>query len=119
MNTCLTDADFQQIGNEMLDGFDRRVASIPNELCAPFHQEARQLEVELSSIYRTVAMCARREERLEVVAGLWRVVVALCDSSLQKLGELIKKHPYCNAQIYYDRTLDLRNKCHRLQTMHT
>src|SRR6266545_701583 len=36
MNSCLAESDLQDLGNEMLASFERRVAAIPSDLCAPF-----------------------------------------------------------------------------------
>jgi hypothetical protein len=119
MNSCLGESDLKDLGNEMLEGFERRVAAIPHELCAPFQTEARQLETELLSIYKFVALCARREEDLAQIAKAWAQMVKVCDESAQRLNSLVKQHPDCGANAYYDRVLDLRNKCQRLQQMHS
>ncbi len=119
MSECLEINDFQVLGESFLNEFDRRVASLPQDLCAPFHREARQLETELFSLYRTVALCAKKQESLETVSQLWGSMVGTCDASVKRLGELVKQHPYCGAEIYSDTMLDLRNKCYRLQTMHS
>ena len=62
MNSCLAESDLPDLGNEMIAGFERRVAAIPRDLCAPFHTEARQLETELLSSYKFVASSTRKEE---------------------------------------------------------
>jgi len=119
MNSCLAESDLQDLGNEMLEGFERRVAAIPNDLCAPFHSEARQLETELLTIYKFVALSTRRTEDLTQVAKAWEMMVKVCDESAKRLNTLVKHHPACGADSYYDRVLDLRNKCQRLQQMHS
>jgi hypothetical protein len=119
MNSCLAESDLQDLGNEMLAGFERRVAAIPSELCAPFHSEARQLETELLSIYKVVALCARREEDLAQIGRAWGLMVKVCDETAKRLNTLVKQHPDCGADAYHDRVLDLRNKCRRLQQMHS
>lgn len=119
MISCLAESDLQNLGNEMLEGFERRVAAIPSELCAPFHSEARQLETELLSIYKFVALSARREEDLAQIARAWALMVKVCDESATHLNTLVKQHPDCGADAYHDRVLDLRNKCQRLQQMHS
>lgn len=119
MKSCLVESDLENLGSEMLAGFDRRVAAIPSDLCAPFHTEARLLGTELLTIYRFVALAARREEELDRVAKAWEMMVKVCDESAQRLGELVRQHPDCGAAAYYDRVLDLRNKCQRLQQMHS
>jgi hypothetical protein len=119
MNHCLAESDFRELGEGMLSGFDRRVASIPDFLCAPFHQEARQLETELLSIYRFVVLSVRKEEDLAHIAACWALMVKICDDSATRLGRLSSIHPHCRAEVYYDRVLDLRNKCQRLQNLHS
>ena len=81
--------------------------------------EARQLEAELLGLHKTVALCARRQEDLAAVSELWGLMVELCDLSATKLGGVVQKHPQCGAQVYYDRILDLRNRCQRLKMMHS
>ena len=119
MNSCLAESDLKDLGNEMLEGFERRVAAIPRDLCAPLHTEARQLETELLSIYKFVALSTRKEEDLGQVAKAWGMMVKVCDESAVHLNALVKQHPDCGADAYYDRVLDLRNKCQRLQQMHS
>lgn len=103
----------------MIAGFQQRIAAIPKDLCAPFHEEARQLETELLTIYKVVAICTRKEEDLERVANSWAFMVQMCDDAAKHLNQLAQNHPYCGAGSYYDRVLDLRNKCLRLQQMHS
>ena len=119
MNSCLAESDLLDLGNEMLAGFERRVAAIPTDLCAPFHSEARQLETELLTIYKFVALATRREEDLSRVAKSWEMLVKVCDEAARRLNVLVTQHPDCGANSYHDRVLDLRNKCQRLQQMHS
>lgn len=119
MSSCLENSDIRMLGDSILAQFDRRVASIPEDLCGPFHIEARQLESELLGLHRMVALCAKRQDDLKFVSDLWDLMVGLCDSSAAKLAEMVKKHPNCGAQVYYDRILDLRNRCQRLKMMHS
>jgi hypothetical protein len=92
--------------------------ALPEDLCAPFHDEARQLETELMFLYRATVMCVRREENMDRVASRWAEMVALCGGFLARLKQLSEKHPGCGAELYYDHVLDLSNKCQRLQEMH-
>jgi len=119
MNSCLAESDLQDLGKEMIAGFERRVAAIPRDLCAPFHNEARQLETELLTIYKVIALSTRNVEDLDAVAKAWATMVKVCDESANRLNTLVKQHPDCGADAYYDRVLDLRNKCQRLQQMHS
>jgi hypothetical protein len=119
MSSCLTSLELKELGNSKIQAFDRRVASIPHDLCAPFHQEARQLETELLTIYGFVVMSVRKEEDLKVIADAWGSMVAMCDAFAVRLASLVQKHPYCGAATYYDSVLDLRNKCNRLRQMHS
>lgn len=119
MKECLTSVDLQELGDSSIVEFDKRIASIPNDLCGPFHQEARQLEVELLTLYKVIAITTKKEEDLNAVAKAWEAMVAMCDKFAKSLQELTDLHPYCGADYYYDRVLDLRNKCKRLQMMHS
>src|ERR1017187_1680056 len=79
MNNCLTGLELKELGESKIVDFDKRVASIPDYLCAPFHQEARQLETELLTIYSFVALGVRKEQDLNAVAGAWGAMVEMCD----------------------------------------
>jgi len=118
MNECLTDSDVLELSRDSLASFDQRLATIPKDLCAPFHEEARQLETELLTVYRVVVLCTKREENLERVSKWWETMVRVCDDFAARLGRLVKAHPDCGAEQYYDRVLELRSKCLRLQKMH-
>ena len=118
MNVCLPESDLQQLGDALLADFGRRVASIPQELCAPFSEESGRLQTELLMIYKFVALCVRKEEDLAVIASKWGLMVKICDAAATQLGILCKQQPYCGADAYYDQILDLRSKCQRLQKNH-
>lgn len=119
MSKCFEESDLRHLETEMVQGFDRRVAAIPKDLCAPFNAEARQLESELLFIYRIVVLTNAKEDNLSHIATAWNGMVRICDESAKRLAELVTQHPYCGADSYYDRVLDLRNKCLRLQEMHS
>ena len=118
MNACFTESALQQMGNVVVSDFDSRVSAIPQDLCSPFHTEASRLESALLTIYRFVVGSVRDNEDLEQVSKQWEGMTAICDLGLNLLSELKQKHPYCGAEIYYDKLLDLRAKCLRLQLMH-
>ena len=118
MKECLNDADLLALLEGSLASFDQRVATIPKDLCAPFHDEARQLETELLTVYRVVVLCTKREDDLDRVSKWWETMVRVCDEFAVRLGKLVEAHPSCGAEQYYDRVLELRSKCLRLQTMH-
>jgi hypothetical protein len=119
MKECLKDSDLLELTEESLASFDQRLARIPEELCAPFHQEARQLDAELLTLYRVVVLCTKREDDLERVSRWWGTMVRVCDAFALRLGKLVESHPACGAEQYYDRVLELRSKCLRLQKMHS
>ena|SRR6266550_2702682 len=117
--TCLTESDFQELGNAVLADFDRRLLTLPEDLCAPFHDEARQLETEMMMLYKATVLCVRREPDLEIVSARWAEMVKICGGCISRIHKLSEKHPGCGADIYYDRALELRAKCERLREMHT
>ena len=119
MRECLTNTDLLELSRGSLDSFEQRIANIPKDLCAPFHEEARQLETELLTVYRVVVLCTKREEDLERVSKWWETMVRVCDDFAVRLGRLVQAHPACGAEQYYDRVLELRSKCLRLQKMHS
>jgi hypothetical protein len=107
-----------ELSKGSLASFDQRLAIIPQDLCSPFSSEARQLEAELLTMYRVVVLCTKREEDLERVSKWWATMVRVCDEFAVRLGKLVAAHPACGAEQYYDRVLELRSKCLRLQKMH-
>ncbi len=119
MNQCLVEADLETLAGESLAAFELRLAAIPKDMCAPFNDEARQLETELLTVYRVAVICTKKEEDLERVAQWWGTMVRMCDAFAARLGGLVREHPACGAEAYYDRILELRSKCLRLQKMHS
>ena len=107
-----------ELSKGSLASFDQRLATIPEDLYSPFPAEARQLEAELLIVYRVVVLCTKREEDLERVSKWWATMVRVCDEFAVRLGTLVAAHPACGAEQYYDRVLELRSKCLRLQKMH-
>jgi hypothetical protein len=118
MSDCVTESNLQELGESAVADSDRRMASIPPDLCVPFYMEAMRLENELITIYKMVVLCVRTESDLGKVASSWGVMVGICDRFADQLSRLKKEHPMSGAESYYDRILDLRNKCRRLQEMH-
>ena len=98
--------------------FDSRIAQAPPGLSAPFETAAMQLETQLLTIYRIIVLCTRETDDLGLVATYWAAMVGICDLFAGRLGRLKEEHPACGADVYYDRILDLRNKCLRLHKMH-
>lgn len=115
---CVTDSDFQAIAESSISQFNKAVAGIPLDSCALFREEASRLEAGLLMVYRIVASAIRREEDMEKVAERWGAMVAICDKYAERLGIFQKEHPACGGEFFYDRILDLRNKCRRMQAAH-
>ena len=118
MTECLAESDLNLLAKATFDEFDREIASLEPELCAPFNQASLCLEGELLTIYKFVVQIVRREDDLDKVASWWAAMVLQCDAFARRLHDLSIVHPACGAGFYYDRVLDLRNKCQRLQQMH-
>ncbi len=118
MTQCLAESDVRELARSTLAQFDREVAALSPELCAPFSQAAMLLERDLLTLYKVVVQIVRREEDLDRVASWWATMVSECDEFARKLHALLISRPGCGAEFYYDRVLDLRNKCQRLQRMH-
>jgi hypothetical protein len=119
MNNCLEVADFKELGNQFVGDFDRRIAAIPDDMRGPFHDEARYLESQLLTVYQVVVTLARKSENLSQIAAWWKSMAEICDYAIARLGDLDQCHPGCGTDQYRDRLLDLRNKCSRLQQMHS
>ena len=118
MTECLGESDLRLLAKTTLDEFDHEVATLEPVLCVPFNLAAMRFEGELLTIYKFVVQLARREDDLDKVASWWGTMVAQCDEFAKRLHNLSVAHPACGAGFYYDRVLDLRNKCQRLQQMH-
>ncbi|HSH38051.1 MAG TPA: hypothetical protein VK993_04630 [Chthoniobacterales bacterium] len=118
MSACLDTSDVLELSRATLKETNRRLEAIPADLCAPFNAEAANLEQQLLAVYRTVALCVRKEDDLDKVAAWWAAMTNICDEFAGRLATLSEEHPQCGSEVFYDRVLDLRNKCQRLQAMH-
>ena len=119
MTECSCEAAVKELGESTLTEFDREVAGVAPDFCAPFNVAASRLEGQLLMIYKTVVQSVRREEDLDKTARCWGAMVKQCDEFAKRLHDLSVSHPGCGADFFYDRVLDLRNRCHRLQEMHS
>ena len=119
MTECLGESDVNELAQAALADFDQEVAALPEELCVPFNQAAMRLEAELLSLYRVVVTLVRKEDDLGRIAAWWGTLVSQCDAFARRLHGLSLAHPACGAGFFYDRVLDLKNKCQRLQQMHS
>jgi len=119
MNNCLDVADFREMSDQFVADFDRQVAALPDELCVPFHIQARDLETQLLTVYKMVVTLARKSTDLDQIAAWWKSMADMCDDSISRLGQLDQRHPGCGADSYRDRLVELKNKCLRLQQMHS
>lgn len=118
MSKCVQNSAVNELAQSTLQSFEERVSKLRSDQYSGFHAEARTLEAQLSTIHKLVSICARDEGDLDNVSELWGLMVTVCDSFSQRLGRLKDAHPNCGADVYYDRILDLRNKCVRLRDMH-
>jgi hypothetical protein len=118
MTECLTESDVKMLAESTLTAFEAEVATLPQDVCVPFNEAAARLEAQLLTIYKFVVQFVRREDDLEKVAGWWGTMVSQCDEFAKRLHQLSLAHPDCGAGFFYDRVLDLRNKCQRLHQMH-
>jgi hypothetical protein len=111
-------ADFKAVGKSAVEDFESRIASLPVDICAPFYEEAGHLEAAILTVYKSIVLAAKHLDDLNDVANLWGCMVEVCDCGIHTLSNLVKEHPACGAEYYYDRLLDLRNRCLRLQNLH-
>lgn len=119
MSACFDQTDVFTLSEATLTESTRRLENLSENQCSAFYEEARSLEIELLSVYRMVALCAKKEDDLEHVCQWWKTMTNVCDSFAKSLHTLHGKHPSCGAKLFYDRVLDLRNKCQRLAEMHS
>jgi hypothetical protein len=110
MSACFDTADVLELSRATLEEAERRLREIPVDLCAPFTAEAGNLEQHLLGVYRTVALCVRKEDDLEKISAWWRALTKVCDEFAARLSKLSHEHPQCGSEFFYDRVLDLRNK---------
>jgi hypothetical protein len=118
VSQCLSNIAVETVGKAAIDEFDQKVPRIPADRCGLFHEEARQLDTKVLTIYKIVAASARETEDLVSVAGWWNAMVHICDYSANRIKSLAGQHPGCGAEQYYDRIFDLRTRCRRLAGMH-
>jgi len=118
MSMCLDTSDILQLSEASLADAERRLSAIPADLCAPFYAEADKLEQQLLSVYRTAALCVRKEDDLNAVTAWWETMTKICDLFANWLGKLCEAHPSCGAEVFYDNVLDLRSRCLRLANLH-
>ena len=116
---CGSLESFTELSENILNSFDKKLADLSPDKCIPFHNAARDLGVELTTIYRMMAICARRQESIDAAAKIWRFMKTTCDQFLVRMGALCDEHPSCGADIYRDQILDLRNKCGRMESLHS
>jgi hypothetical protein len=117
--SSVIDCDLRSIAESDIRRFDRAVAEIPAESCSLFHEEASRLEAGLLGVYRVVATLVKQEEDMAKVADCWAAMVGICDKYAERLAALHSAQPACGVGFFYDRILDLRNKCARLQDLHS
>lgn len=118
MSPCLDNHDLEELSNGSLQAFEKQIASIPADLCAPFYEAAGRLESQLLVIYQMVVLCTKKEDDLDKVALWWGSMVRVCDEFITHLEGLVAQHPSCGVEYYRDRFLDVRNTCKRLQELH-
>jgi hypothetical protein len=114
----MTESGIKELGGSTVSEFDRRVATLDPDVSWRFHDEAKRLEIELLTVYRAAALSVRELDDLGEIARVWGIMVSVCDEAAVRLNKLVTNHPSAGAEIYYDRVLDLRNKCRRLQNLH-
>jgi hypothetical protein len=119
MSACFDQTDVFTLSQATLSESTKRLGTLSQDQCTGFYEEARSLELELLAVYRMVALCAKKEDDLEHVSDWWKAMTNVCDSFAKSLHTLHEKHPSCGAKLFYDRVLDLRNKCQRLAEMHS
>jgi len=114
----MDDAYVLELSTATLAESEKRLNGIPADLCAPFYAEAGNILQQLLGVYRTVALCVRKEDDVDRVGEWWKVMVEVCDTFGTRLHALTQEHPHCGAVVFYDQVLDLRNRCERLREMH-
>lgn len=118
MSACFDQSDVVELSQTALAESQKRLDRITDDRCALFYEEGRSLEVELLTIYRAVVICVRKEADVARVKQWWDTMKDVCDHFATRLSEVQTRHPHCGANTFYDRVLDLRNRCRRLAEMH-
>ena len=118
MSACFDQADVVELSRTALAESRKRLDRIKEDRCSLFYEEARSLEVELLTLYRAVVICVRKEADVARVKQWWDTMKDVCDHFAKRLSEVQARHPNCGANTFYDRVLDLRNRCQRLAEMH-
>ena len=118
MSQCLEPNDLAEIMRSDISESSERIRGIPADMCAPFNEEAGKLELQLLGVYKLTVICVKKELEMEKVVKWWQFMKATCDEYLAQIGRLHKDHPYCGADFFYDRVLEVRSKCERMMTLH-
>ena len=83
-----------------------------------FTAQAASIKGLCRTTYQCSAIMARKAETLEETAGVWKKMVAFCDSIILSLRDLANRHPNCGSKHLYDFALDTRNAAARRMELH-
>jgi hypothetical protein len=112
MTACLSLNDFVALHKEEVERTWKAAQSLDPkvpESCATFGSRVRDLERSLVSTYRAAALLARRTERVEELAEIWKAVSVACDEVLGALKSLKDGYPGCGTPELYDLALDYKS----------
>ncbi len=109
--------DITAIKDSALKVFDNSIAAADSSECWGVNDAVTRLETQLLQLYGIVVLALKHEEDLAVIAQNWGNMVTVCDDVALKIGSLGEEHPYCS--VSHDKILDLRNRCARLQNLHS
>ena len=109
-------SDLEQMGQSVLNEFNRSVAHFGATESHDFERQVQRLEAKLEQLYAVAATMARRETELNNVADIWARMVSISDAIAQAVADLQKKQPA--KAVSFDRILDIRNECEENRALH-
>jgi uncharacterized protein with PhoU and TrkA domain len=80
------------------------------------NREVARLEGKLEQLHGVAVMAARRTDQIEEVTAIWQTMMQICEHFAQKIQDLARAHPDCQAS--YDKVLDLLTDCKERHQFH-
>ena len=87
-----------------------------SHVCKQLNREVARLEGKLEQLHDIAVLAARRSDKIEDVAAIWKTMTEICEHFAQRIRDLAKAHPDCETS--YDKVLDLLNDCKERHEFH-
>ena len=115
MNTCLDVETLVESAAPQLSEMAKVAASFQDpttlEACQTFGHQVSMLEGTLKQTFRAATLIAKKGDKLEEIANVWRRMRHFCDTVLVTLATLKERYPDCGTPELYDAALDFKQAC--------